>query len=157
MSENTTFQDVFNQAIKYLSFRTHSLGELQDKLLRKKFPRPLINQALRRLEELDYLNDERYARLYLESLKLYKILGYFGIKAKLLKKKIPSEIIERVLEEGLDAEEEAACARRFLDRKKISPRSYEQLARGLAGRGFHTDVIRRALNEFFAANKADKE
>jgi SOS response regulatory protein OraA/RecX len=40
-------------------------------------------------------------------------LGYFGIKKKFLLKKLPSDLIEKVLEEGLSKEDELKIARRY--------------------------------------------
>jgi len=142
MDSESLYQQAYNQAIKYLSFRLHTLGELQDKLLRKRLPQQVVLEVLHRLEELDFLNDERYARVFVENLKQYKDFGYYGIKAKLLRKRIPTEIIARVLDEFFSLEDETKVARRYAEKLKRRRRStYEKLVRSFSSKGFRTEVI----------------
>lgn len=146
MDEQELYNQAYDQAIKYLNIRLHTVGELSQKLKAKRFSERAILQVLRKLEELDFLNDERYAQIYVENLKRYKNFGYYGIKAKLMQRKIPSDIIARVLEEFLTEEEELEQAERFLAKLKRQQRdSYEKLARSLSSKGFRSEVIRDVL------------
>lgn len=148
MDEQEIYQNAYNQAIKYLSIRLHTLGELQDKLLRKKFPQNAVLKVLQRLEELDFINDERYAQVFTENLKQYKDFGYYGIKAKLSRKRIPTEIIARVLEEFYTLEDEMAVAGKYAEKLKRQGRgTYEKLARSMASKGFRTEVIGTVARE----------
>lgn len=52
-----------------------------------------------KLEELGLLNDERYARTYLQELIRNKHLSERGLQAELMKKGVPRSIISNVLEE----------------------------------------------------------
>ena len=149
------YQKIYDQAIRFLNIKMHSVGELQEKLQRKKFSKTAIRKVLRELERLDFLNDERYAQIFVENLKQYKNAGFFGIKAKLHQKKIPTAIIERVLGDFYPLEEEVAVARRFV--KKLSRqgrKSYEKVARSLVSKGFRTEVTRAVLNEIFYSEKS---
>ena len=74
----------------------------------------IIEQVINQLLANKYLDDERYAQVFLENLKQYKNLGYYGIKKKFMVKKLPAELINRVLDEGLSLEDELKIAKRFL-------------------------------------------
>lgn len=148
MAETKTFSEVYNKAVALLSIRLLTVGELSEKLRQRGFSSSLISQVLRKLEELDFLNDERYAQIYVENLKRYKNFGYFGIQARLLKKKIPSDIISKTLQDLFSVEEELLVARRFLKQLQKQKRTrYEQIVRSLASRGFRSEVVRQILRE----------
>lgn len=150
MSENTSFEQIYDQAVRYLNIRMHAVGELQEKLQKKRHPRAVVLQVLRRLEELDFLNDERYASVFVENLKRYRNFGYFGIKAKLIQRRIPSDIVKKVLDEFFPPEEELEVARRFVKKLKDRQRdSFEKTARSLSSKGFRGDVISQVLREAF--------
>jgi SOS response regulatory protein OraA/RecX len=112
------------------------------------------------------LDDERYAQVFLENLKVYKNLGYYGIKKKLMMKKLPIEVITKILDEGLSIQDELKIAKRFLKKEGIvakasgdeesSENSYntfdeekskqkQKLSAKLKSRGFRGDVIAKLV------------
>jgi len=148
MPETDTYQKAYDQALKYLTIRLCAVGEMQQKLKMKKYPTAAVMQVLRELERLDFLNDERYAKIFVENLKKYKSFGFYGIKAKLMAKKIPNDMIEGVLEEFFPEEEEIVVARRFVKKlARIGRKEYEKVARSLASKGFRTGVTTKVLRE----------
>lgn len=148
MPETNVYQKAYDQAVKYLTIRLRTVGELQQKLKLKKFPADVIVKVLRELENLDFLNDERYAQIFVENLKRYKSFGYYGIKAKLTAKKIPNDMIEQVLEDFFSEDEEVEVARRFVQKlARIGRKEYEKVARSLASKGFRTEVTSKVLRE----------
>ncbi|MDY3973141.1 regulatory protein RecX [uncultured Veillonella sp.] len=62
------FSTAMDQALRFLAPRFLSRLELTQKLKRKQVPDALIEEVLARLEELDYIDDERLSR---EALRLY--------------------------------------------------------------------------------------
>jgi len=140
------FEKAYNQAVKFLSLKNRSVGELQDKLKQKKYEPKTILAVIRQLEEYDFLNDDRYAQIFVENLKQYKNFGYFGIKAKLLQKKIPTDIIIDVLDNFYPPEEELEVAEKFIKKlHRQGRKSYPQIARSLSSKGFRTEVITEAV------------
>lgn len=138
----------YEYAIRLLSMKMRTVGELQDKLKQKKYPPKIIIEVIRSLEELDFVNDERYAQIYVENLKRYRDYGYYGIKSHLLKKRVPTDIAEKVLEEFLTGEEELAVAERLLGKlKRQGRKEYEKIARSMNARGFRTEVISALLRD----------
>jgi regulatory protein len=149
-AETGNEEQAYNQAIKYLSARFFTVGEMQDKLLRRGFGRATVLPVIRRLEDLDFLNDSRYAEIFVENLKRYKDFGYYGIKVKLMKKKISADVTEKVLEDYFPVEDEMLVAEKFLKKlKKVGRESYDKIARSMTSKGFRTEVVASALHELF--------
>jgi SOS response regulatory protein OraA/RecX len=110
-----------------------------------------------------YLDDQRYAEVFLENLKQYKSFGFYGIKKKFIEKKLPSSIIEKVLAYGLTVEEEIKIAKRFLKKVGIVAKSEtnlephysnfnevenqvkQKIAQKLKTKGFRGEVVARLI------------
>lgn len=137
---------VYEKAISLLSLRLHTTGELHQKLRRYRYSDAAIREVLLRLESLDFLNDQRYAEIFVDNLKRFKDWGHFGIKTKLMQRKIPTEIIENALQSFFTSEDELGVARRLvLKLKKRKNQSYEKLTRALSSRGFRSQIIQEIL------------
>jgi regulatory protein len=117
LTEN--FERAYNYAIYLLSLKLRTEGEIREKLKSKKYESKICDAIILQLYENNYLDDSKYALVYLENLKKYKSFGYYGIKKKLMEKKLPSELIEKVLSEGLSIEEEIKIAKRLIGRSKV--------------------------------------
>jgi regulatory protein len=118
-------------------------GEIREKLRIKNYEAGITDKVIEQLKENHYLNDENYAQVYLDNLKKYKTFGYYGIKKKLMEKRLPSNIIESVLSEGLGEEEEAKIANRLL--KKLDEADKQKLAQKLKAKGFRMGVISKLV------------
>ena len=102
---------MMNKALDLLSMRDYSRRELSDKLVTKAWEKKeqkdmdlgsLKQQAsdiCDRLEELGLLNEERFARSYVDELLRRKHLSKRGLKTALIQKGVQRDIIETVLEE----------------------------------------------------------
>lgn len=140
-------QAVYDKAIRLLNIRLHTTGELFQKLKLRKFKPDEIAEVVRELERLKFLDDERFTRIFVENMKAYKDWGYFGIKAKLIKKQVPADIMEHTLEEFFTAEDELKTAKRLAAKLKSRGRgSYEKMTRSLSNRGFRNEVIAKMVN-----------
>lgn len=139
-------EKIYDKAIKLLSLRLHTTGELYRKLKARGFKEEEIRPVLRKLEELKFLDDERFAQIFVDNLKRYKDFGYYGIKAKLLLRQIPSDLAEEALREFFTLEEEEAVAKRLVAKLKRQGRTdWDKLVRSLTSRGFRNEVIRKVL------------
>jgi len=136
-------QKTYEKAVQLLSNRLHTTGELHRKLKTRGFEDEGIRAVLKKLEDLDFLNDERFAEIFVDNLKRYKDWGYFGIKAKLSARQIPGDIAARALENFFTLEDELLVAKKFL--KKRGKLSYEKLARALSGKGFRSEITSQVL------------
>lgn len=86
------------KALWLLSSRDHSSRELTEKI-RRTCDGDSAEKAVRRMEELGLVNDEKFARRYAEELINVKHLSARGAKYKLTEKGIDRELAEELLEE----------------------------------------------------------
>jgi len=107
----------YEYAVFLLSLQLRTVGEVREKMGKRGYNADIIEQTIKQLISQKYLDDERYAIVFLDNLKQYKNLGYYGIKKKFMMKKLPNDLIEKVLEEGLPKEEELKIARRMLKKE----------------------------------------
>lgn len=140
---------VVTKALTYVSRRPHSEAELRTKLGRKDYDEALIEDALLRLNQLGYLDDEAFARQWVEERGQKR--GARLLQAELRKKGVADAIIEQVL--AADASDEVAEARALAEKRlgRLSGHSpaivRRRLTDYLARRGYSYQVISEALAE----------
>lgn len=139
------------KSFRLLGLRPRSKKELIKKLKEKGFTEKIIQKTLKKLKKLGYLDDEKFARAWLETRKLSG-RGKFIIQRELKQKGVNKEIIKNILEEYKREEElEKAWA---LVKKKIKVykdlnlyTQKQKLTRFLSSRGFGWEIINEVLKE----------
>ena len=146
--EESNVKQIFSKASDYLATRMHSRQELYLKLIKKEYPKKDVNLALDRLEEYGYLNDNEFAKLYIES---HKKDSRQMLKNKLATKGVNSDIISEVLR-GYDDEQERvlalAVATKFAKNKELNSIKQKMYAH-LARKGYSRSAISYALHEIY--------
>lgn len=105
--EEVNVRRAFNKASELLSRRDHSEKELLTKLRQKGFGEG-AQEAIEKLRDYGYVNDERFAVSYASELRRLKHFGKRRIEQELFKKGIDREIIFDVLE-SLEFDENELC------------------------------------------------
>lgn len=146
--------NAYRSAIRILSKRAKSSGELRRKLREYRYETDAIEWSIDRLTELGVLNDEEYARMVVRSQLSRKPAGRRLLSGKLREKGIESQIIELVLDEMLEDRDTIADARKLAQQaaRSISDRHDREVRKRritarLARRGFDFDVIKRVVGE----------
>lgn len=88
----------FIAGLRLLSYRDHSSKELVAKLVQKGHKREYSVNAVEKLSEYGYVNDERYASYLASSLSERKGMNSNAIRSELLRKGISREISDNVVE-----------------------------------------------------------
>ena len=114
-----------NKAIHLLSFRPRSAAELKQRGLAAAIPQ---------LIELDLLDDQKFARWWVDQRLAFRPRGNIALKSELIQKGIDREIIESVL---LSKEEEISLAKKLLAKKNLDKPRAQRL---LLSRGFSSDI-----------------
>lgn len=86
--------DVYYQGLNSLRVRYKSIYELELFLLKKEYPKDLVDKAIHRLIEQGYLNDQSYAKGYIHNKMVTSNSGPNKIEKELLDKRIDSNIIQ---------------------------------------------------------------
>lgn len=143
--------NVYNYGIYTLSRSAKCESELRLKMKNKGFEPRLIDKAINRLKEQDYLNDERYCEMFINDKINISKHGILKIKQALYFKGINKEIIEEKL--GRISREEEEERAYLLARKKLAVINEEEprkkrakISNYLLGRGFEYDVVRRTVS-----------
>src|SRR5579864_8612429 len=90
----------YEYAVFLLSLKLRTIGEVLKKMQGRGYSEKIIEDTIEQLKNQRYLDDQRYAEIFLENLKAYKNLGYYGIKKKFMEKRLPPEVIDSVLGAG---------------------------------------------------------
>ena len=133
------------RALALLARAMHSRRALARKLTQGGFGSAAVEQALVRLDELGYVDDAGYARLWVRS----RVARGGDGRGKVLAGLLQHGISRTDAADALDAEypqdlEAKLCRRlalRLLDRHAGDRRAGERVARQLAGRGFPTRLV----------------
>ncbi len=143
-----SFTDIFNRALKILSLRDHSIYELRSKLLKRFEDSEQVEQVLKKLLELHYLDDERFAELLVRSLRK-KGKSRFFMRQELQKRGVEARFISTSLSEV----DEFADAFKIASKKEKSltrhpkEKQRQKLAAFLGNRGFSFDIVNKVLRE----------
>jgi SOS response regulatory protein OraA/RecX len=151
--EPESTEHAYNYAIFLLGLSMRTEQEMRRKMTLRGYTPEVVDQTIAKLYEEKLLDDRHYAEVYINSLKEYRTFGFYGIKKKLLEKRLPKNDIEELLEQELPLEEELKIAQKLLakelgsDYKKsqFSQGQKQKLARKLQAKGFRVDVIAKLV------------
>ena len=143
-------QSALSIALTYLSYQARTRREMEGHLTKKGFSEAEIREALDRLKEYGYVDDEVYVRRMAEMTEQHPGKGKNSIPGKLIRKGIPEELIQQTLEaydESVDEEKAMTLARKHLMNQLDQPwrKCVDQVYRKLFGRGFTNEVIRSVI------------
>ena len=141
---------VLAAALRFLEARSRSEAEVRRRLTQAGYRESLVDGAIARLGELGVLDDEAFARQWVESRDRARPRGEIALRRELAMKGVDREVVDGLLAEradGTDGEADAEAARRLLERRASSllrvtdPRVRRQKAYALLARnGFDPGV-----------------
>lgn len=141
-----------------LAVRPRAVAEMTRRLARLGYPAALIEEVVTRLIEMGYLDDEAFARNWVESRDRARPRGSAGLKHELSLKGVERDVIEAILAEradasDTDADQQAAevllARRRHALEREIDPRRRRQKAYALLARnGFGPETCRTVSAAF---------
>ena len=98
ISEYDKEWDVYYVGLKALKSRFKSTKELRDYLIRKEYPYDLVNNAVEKLLKQGYLNDELFAKSYINNQMVTSSRGPIKISNDLFSKGISQSIVSKEIE-----------------------------------------------------------
>jgi len=133
----------FDRSVRFLSYRPRSRAEVERYLRRKGIAEEVIADVIERLDRARYLDDETFARFWVENRDQFKPRSRHALRYELRQKGVGNHIIDPVL---ADIDEEVAAWRAVegrLSRWAGLPR--DALRRKVTGylsrRGFSYEII----------------
>jgi regulatory protein len=138
-------------ALRFLAHRPRSIAEVRQKLGQKELSPEAIEQAIQRLQDTRLLDDEAFARFWVDNREQFGPRSSRALKSELRRKGVAEDDIRASLE-GMDEEAAAyraanAQARRHQgqDRQVFMKRLGDFLLR----RGFNYSVVKQVVNRLW--------
>lgn len=146
---------VLEAALRFLEPRQRSIGEVRRRLTRVGYREELVEGAIARLVELGMLDDQAFARSWIESRDRARPRGERALRMELARKGIERQTTDEVMadREAHEPEADAAAATRLLERNARAlarvgdPRARRNRAYALLARnGFDSETALGAIN-----------
>lgn len=152
LSSSEEYQSVKERCYRLLSGRDHGAEELRRKLIQKGFSPSMCDQVVEEFRSKDLLNDRAYASGFAHDKYHLKQWGPKKITSALYKKGVPKAVITDVISE-LEASidpvdtciELVLKRRRHFLRESDSFKRKQKIFRYLAGKGYSSDTIKKAM------------
>ena len=146
----------YERALNYLSYRPRSKAEVRRNLRRKNVEEQVIDVVIGRLTRSGLLDDEEFARYWVNNRARFNPRGLRGLRYELRQKGVSRDIIDEALT-GFDVQAAArqvavAGARRL---SQEAPRDFRRKLKAyMARRGFSYSVIRPLVQEKLEERRA---
>ena len=141
------FGKLYQRALEWVLVRLRSEKETYDylykKIYEKKLDKEYINRIIDRLKEKKYLNDENFARYYVENRFVKKGISKKRLRMELMKKGVAANIIDEVLD-GRNDEEEI----KKMIAKKRAKYDDEKLTLYLCRQGFDYQLVKDLVQTY---------
>ena len=159
----STFGKLYQRALEYSLMRPHSSREVRDYLYRKTrttkvkkrmtgeivdrpgVPTEVANRVYDRLVERGYVNDEAFARYWVENRSQTKGVSRRKLQLELRAKGVESGLIDRLLRESERTDDDEI--KKVIAKKQRLYPDRQKFMQYLMRQGFSYDSIRHALDE----------
>lgn len=136
----------FNKALKYLSKSMKTENEIRDYLINKSIRKDAVENAILKLIEYKYINDDLYTKNYVDFYK--EKYGKIKLKQNLLNKNIDEEIISKYLNynEEDNLETIILLINKQSKNREIDLKLKQKITRNLLSKGYSFDIIKKGFN-----------
>ena len=149
------FQKVYDKLLRFSTLRPRSEKELKDWLKKHKVHLSIHENLFSRLKRLDLLNDNKFAKWWVEQRMEFSPRGKRALIAELRQKGINRDLIVQLVNESVSQGYEEKTARKLLQKKKYKWERLQKLEAKkkmsdfLARKGFGWEVIKNAIDDIF--------
>ena len=157
----------YQKALHFLSYRQRSSAEVRQNLTKRGTPESLVEETLNRLQRAGLVNDQEFARAWVENRNTFRPRSKSALRLELRRKGLSDEIVQPVLDEQVDEEALAFEAARKYARRLAGlewPEFRQKLGGFLTRRGFSYTTLALVVSEVWkesqtadAGSKSDNE
>lgn len=139
-------------ALRLLTVRARSRGELSEALRRRKVPSEATEAVLTRLTEVGLINDVEFARSWVDSRQQRRQLSRSVLRRELRDKGIAAEVVDDAVA-AVSTDDELSAAHVLAEKKMRSMQGLDvsvqrrRLAAAMGRRGFAADIVRSVLRD----------
>lgn len=159
--ENETLAKAFNLSIRYLSYRARSKKQIIKYLQGKDYNDDIILKVINRLEQIDYIDDNKFALNYINTVMAKQNKGISLVKKELMDRGINEDIISNSIS-AYSIEDEGNFAinisKKYFATKTNSPikQIKTNLYNKLIRQGFSNESIYKAINYLDNSDEINK-
>ncbi len=145
-------------ALNFLSYRPRSEQEVRRRLQEKDFVPEAVDEAVARLLRAGLIDDEAFARYWVENREQHRPRGAYALRHELGQKGIESRIIDELVEQiDQDASAYLAATKRLSRWQRLDPSvRRRKMSDYLRRRGFSYDVVQRVWERLIAEQLIDE-
>jgi regulatory protein len=147
LRDDDAHEVAYMQALRFLDYRPRSRAEVRRNLEKHAVPPEIITDVFKRLERSGLVNDERFAKDWVENRSEFRPRSRRALEYELRRRGLHDSAIEKALQ-GLNEESMAYQAARTQSRRyeSLPQRDFNnKLGSFLARRGFSYDVIKQVV------------
>ena len=144
--DNAEIDTAYNKTLGLIARRLRSEWEIRDYLQRKQYDTEHIDQIIARLYKRSWLNDESFARMWVENRRLLKSASARRIMQELKAKHVSDEIIQKVLESDNNEDSEILTSLVERKRKQTRYQDDQKLLAYLVRQGYNYQDVKSALS-----------
>jgi len=149
----------YDRALDFLRYRPRSCAELEAYLERRKVSATTVQAVMGRLVEAGLLDDDAFARYWVENRELFRPRGLRSLRFELRRKGVPEAAIDEVTENIDEAESAYRAARERA--RRLTYLGYQVFRRRLGGflqrRGFGYDVVKETVDRLWRESQVSTE
>jgi len=145
-------QKIWNKLLRFSALRPRSEKEIEDWYKKKNVPESLRKKYLDKLKYLDFVDDFKFAKFWIEQRLSFKPKPVSILKQELRQKGVKQETIDEVLSDfKID---ELKQAKNLLEKnqsrwKRLTPDQFKKKASGfLLRKGYNWEIVKEALSLF---------
>ena len=145
LKNESDFGKNYVRALDLISRRPRSQREIRDYAFRKQWTKSNTERVIERLIERGYLDDAKFAEIFVRSRANLRNYSTKRMKLELRKRGVASDIVDQVLTDSENFDENAAL-KNLIAKKRNRYDNEQKLIAYLARQGFSYDKIRDALS-----------
>ena len=148
LEEQSRTLEAERKALNLLSHSMHTLKGLKLKLMQRGFSEDIIDKALKRVEELGYIDDAKFAETWLTSRIARHPEGRLALISHLMQKGVERALAESTVNELCSRQMELESARTVLNKLTREKKLDRQiLFSKLYRRGFSYEIINAVMED----------
>lgn len=146
LKDESAFGKALGRALEYIMRRPRSIKEMRDYSWRKQWPKELSERVIARLSEKGYLDDAKFAEIWVRHRALGKPMSERKLRMELKHKGVADDITESVLAKDDKEFNETEALQRLVEKKRSRYTDEQKFTAYLMRQGFRYADVRRALS-----------
>lgn len=155
ISNDNLYEDIYNKCVKYISVRIRSIYEIREYLKRKEIDESLIDTTIEKLQKNNLLNDEVFAKAFVNDKLNFTTMGPYRIEQELKKHKVESSIIYKYISNIEDDKIDEKINKQIVKSLKSSKKKQNlrnKIYTNLLSLGYSNEMILRNINNYDFSN-----